>query len=52
MKPPIGVMPRNLWDKRRRRDVEEAISRRMDAEIKIPLSWIIEYNELTRKEDD
>ncbi len=48
-KPPIGVMPRHLWNERRVNDITQAIHRRVVAEQKIPTEWVEEYNELVKK---
>ena len=45
-KPPIGVMPRYFWHKKRRDELSEAIQRYMEANKSIPKEWIDEYNEL------
>ena len=45
-KPPLGVMPRNLHDESRLRDLQGAISRAYSAEYEIKEEWIREYNEL------
>ena len=43
-KPPIGIMPKYLWERRRFYDLIETIKRYLDAEKKIPVEWIEEYN--------
>lgn len=49
-KPPLGLMPRNIWEQCQReerlRDVREAIVRYLDAELAINPAWLHEYNEL------
>ena len=45
-KPPIGLRPKWVSDKERLNEVRSAIVRYYDAEWKIPVEWIEEYNEL------
>ena len=45
-KPPLGVMPKYIWDKKRLSDLTSAIQRYIDAEKAIPKEWVDEYNEL------
>lgn len=45
-KPPIGIMPRYVWDKKRRDELSEAMQRYIEASKSIPQEWIDEYNEL------
>lgn len=45
-KPPLGIMPRYVWDKKRRVELSEAMQRYMEANKSIPKEWIDEYNEL------
>lgn len=49
-KPPLGVMPREIWDKQRQKDLADAIVRYLEAGMKIPAEWIEEYNEISDKE--
>jgi len=46
VKPPIGLRPRRESDKERLNEVRSAIVRYYDAELKIPVEWLEEYNEL------
>ena len=46
VKPPIGLRPKLVSDKERLNEVRGAIVRYYDAELKIPVEWIEEYNEL------
>tara|TARA_R110002050_G_scaffold53696_3_gene121980 strand:- start:245 stop:427 length:183 start_codon:yes stop_codon:yes gene_type:complete len=46
IKPPIGLRPKWVSDKERLNEVRSAIVRYYDAELKIPIEWIEEYNEL------
>lgn len=45
-KPPLGVMPKYIWDKKRLSDLTSAIQRYIGAEKAIPKEWVDEYNEL------
>lgn len=45
--PPIGIEPKGVWIARRRINLREAIQRRMDAEMYIPVEWIEEWNKLS-----
>lgn len=42
VKPPIGLVPRDIWQDQRKRDIIEAIRRYNDAGIRIPNYWINE----------
>jgi len=46
VKPPIGLRPKWVSDKERLNEVRSAVVRYYDAELKIPIEWIEEYNEL------
>ena len=45
-KPPIGLMPQFKHRLERLNEVRGAIVRYYDADLKIPIEWIEEYNEL------
>lgn len=47
IKPPIGIMPRKMWDKQRQKDLADAMFRYLEAGMKIPAEWIEEYNEIS-----
>ena len=47
IKPPIGVMPRDMWDRKRQKDLADAMARYLEAGMKIPAEWIEEYNEIS-----
>jgi hypothetical protein len=53
VKPPLGVVPRHIWESvqehERLKDIKAAISRYLEAGSTIPIEWITEYNELVRK---
>lgn len=46
-KPPLGVMPRDIWDRKRKEELAEAMARYLEAGMKIPTEWIEEYNEIS-----
>ena len=46
-KPPLGVMPRDIWDRKRQEELAEAMARYLEAGMKIPTEWIEEYNEIS-----
>jgi hypothetical protein len=46
MKPPLGLIPKFVVRLERLNEVREAIVRYYDAELKIPIEWVEEYNEL------
>jgi len=46
VKPPIGLRPKFASNTDRLNEVREAIVRYYDAELKIPVEWIEEYNNL------
>ena len=48
-KPPLGVMPKYIWDKKRLSELCEAVSRYWEVGEPIPIEWIEEYNELVEK---
>jgi phage gp29-like protein len=51
--PPLGVMPKWLWLEQVNNDrleaLNAAIMRCLDKGVKIPLEWVEEYNELSKK---
>ena len=46
-KPPLGVMSRDMWDRKRQEDLGEAMYRYLEADMKIPKEWLDEYNEIS-----
>ena len=48
-KPPLGIMPQKVHDDQRREDLGASISRRIAAEIEIPIEWVDEYNEIIER---
>lgn len=48
-KPPLGIMPKNIWESIRFNELQMAINRYLDDQLPIPLEWIEEYNEFVKK---
>lgn len=48
-KPPLGIMPRYIWDESRLTQLEQAIERRIVKVNTIPIEWIEERNELIER---
>lgn len=44
-KPPIGIVPKAIWESERFNSLKGAIQRYLDDNCKIPKEWITEYNE-------
>jgi hypothetical protein len=47
-KPPIGIMPKYIWESKRRNELGDAINRYLEAALPVPSEWIEEYNELIK----
>lgn len=50
-KPPLGVVPRDIWDRKRQDDLAAAMQRYLEAGKKIPKEWLDEYNEISDKQE-
>jgi hypothetical protein len=52
-KPPIGIIPKKIWQEIRFRELCQAILRYLEADIMVPKEWIDEYyilyQEITKK---
>ena len=46
-KPPLGVMPRDIWDRKRQEELTEAMARYLEAGKRILKEWLEEYNEIS-----
>lgn len=46
VKPPLGLMPRNIFLAQRAKDIREAIQRRNEAGLVAPTEWLEELDEL------
>ena len=51
IKPPLGLMPVQIWTEHRLQDINEAIERYMDANEEIPQEWINEKQTLQSELD-
>jgi hypothetical protein len=49
VKPPLGIIPRHIWEAQRVQDIIEATDRYTDANKAMPLEWIDEYNDLVKQ---
>lgn len=45
-KPPLGIMPRKLWEEKRLDDLRQAITLFAEHNRPVPVEWVEEYNEL------
>lgn len=43
-KPPLGIMPKDLWIEQRKENIQYAVLERIKKGFKIPLEWIAEWN--------
>lgn len=43
---PLGVIPKKIWKEQRLGDLRDAIDRYLEANQRVPVEWIEEYNEL------
>ncbi len=48
-KPPLGVMPRKIWENDRQLNLLAAMARYVEEYIPIPQDWMQELNELNRR---
>ena len=46
-KPPLGVVSREIWDRKRQEELAEAMGNYLEAGKKIPKEWLDEYNEIS-----
>ena len=51
-KPPLGIVPRKLWDEKRLTDLGDAIGRYMEAGEPVPQEWILELIDLSKRNWD
>lgn len=51
-KPPLGIKPKFVWEAERRDSLSNAIRRRLDEVLFLPIEWVDEYNELARKREE
>lgn len=43
---PIGIESKGVWKSKRLSDLKSVIKRYLDANTKVPMEWLLEYNEL------
>jgi len=48
-KPPLGIMPAKLFYSERIEELKQAIYRRLESNMVVPIEWAEEYNELVSK---
>jgi hypothetical protein len=48
-KPPIGIVPKNIWKSIRFNNLKEAMIRYLDAGLELPNEWTEEYNQFIKK---
>lgn len=48
-KPPIGILPKSIWDEKRHDEIFQVIHRYLDAGLPLPTEWIEEYNEYLKE---
>ena len=48
-KPPLGIKPRFIWEEERIIEIKSAVFRYTEADRKVPVEWIEEYNDLVSK---
>lgn len=49
-RPPLGATPRYIVDAHRKDELKGAIQRMIDADYRVALEWIEEYNEIVERE--
>jgi len=47
--PPLGIMPKFIWETKRYNALNAAIARYHNAQLVIPVEWVTERNELLLK---
>lgn len=50
--PPLGVMPREIWEEKRLDDLRAAICRFLEADWPIPEEIVSEFNEYVSKKSE
>lgn len=48
-RPPLGIIPRYIWDEKRLSELSAAIVRYLEAGYEIHPDWIEEYDELIER---
>lgn len=49
-KPPLGIMPRDIWNHKRWTELGEAMQRYLEAGKPVPKEWMNEYIELSEED--
>ncbi len=49
-KPPLGIMPRDIWDEDRMLNLLAAMARYIEEGFKVPPEWIDELNDLNERD--
>lgn len=49
-KPPLGLVPYNIWVAERINEIKLAIDRYKDENLQIPTEWLEEYNKLVKED--
>lgn len=45
-RPPLGLMPKRLWEEQRMGEIAAAVARYREAGMDVPMEWMLEYSEL------
>lgn len=51
-KPPLGIVPRQIWEEQRKEDIRLALLRTLEnsgSNWNIPIEWVEEYNSLAKE---
>ena len=48
-KQPLGIEPKWIWEEKRMKELGNAIVRYLEVGKKIPIEWVVEYNQLAVK---
>ncbi len=48
-KPPLGAIPKEIWDWKRVEHLKDTFYRFLNANKEIPNEWLEEYNDLVKK---
>jgi hypothetical protein len=48
-RPPLGIMPRDIWERKRMNDLLEAMLRYVEHGLPFPDKWLEEFSELATK---
>jgi len=48
-KPPLGIMPKDIWLANRKVELKETVIRYVNAGLPLPQEWVDEYNEFVKE---